>query len=140
MIEVMSPEEIQEFVLEQKIGRVGCHADGRTYVVPVIYAWDEGCFYVYTTEGLKVEMMRANVKVCFEVDEYRASGSWRSVIAQGTYEELHGDDATRALAVISERVKTASSTPRDGDRGAGRVPVAFLIRVNEMTGRKVERD
>lgn len=140
MIEEMSPDEIHEFVLEQKVGRVGCHAEGETYVVPVIFAWHDSCFYVYTTEGKKVEMMRANAQVCFEVDEYLASGRWRSVIVQGTYEELRGEEATRALEVISERFQSSSSGARDGDRGADRVPVAFRVRINEMTGRKVERD
>jgi nitroimidazol reductase NimA-like FMN-containing flavoprotein (pyridoxamine 5'-phosphate oxidase superfamily) len=140
MIEEMSPGEIKEFVFEQKVGRVGCHAEGETYVVPVIFAWHDDCFYVYTTEGKKVEMMRANAQVCFEIDEYLAGGRWRSVIVQGTYEELRGEKAGRALEIISERFQSSFSGARDDDRGAGRVPVAFLIRVNDITGRKVERD
>ncbi|HUY16174.1 MAG TPA: pyridoxamine 5'-phosphate oxidase family protein, partial [Acidimicrobiales bacterium] len=46
MIEEMSSDEIHEFVLQQKVGRVGCHTAGETYVVPVIYAWHDDCFYV----------------------------------------------------------------------------------------------
>ena len=140
MIEEMSPGEIKEFVLEQKVGRVGCHAEGETYVVPVIFAWHDDCFYVYTTEGKKIEMMRANEQICFEVDEYLAGGRWRSVIVQGSYEELRGEEAGRALEIISERFQSSSPRAGDDDRSAGRVPVAFLIRVKEITGRKVERD
>jgi hypothetical protein len=136
----MSPGEIKEFVLEQKVGRVGCHAEGETYVVPVIFAWHDDCFYVYTTEGKKIEMMRANEQICFEVDEYLAGGRWRSVIVQGSYEELRGEEAGRALEIISERFPSSSPRAGDDDRSAGRVPVAFLIRVREITGRKVERD
>lgn len=140
MIEEMSLGEIKEFVLEQKVGRVGCHAEGETYVVPVIFAWHNDCFYVYTTEGKKIEMMRANEQICFEVDEYLAGGRWRSVIVQGAYEELRGEEAGRALEIISERFQSSSPRASDDDRGAGRVPVAFLIRVKGITGRKVERD
>ncbi|HVA52774.1 MAG TPA: pyridoxamine 5'-phosphate oxidase family protein [Acidimicrobiales bacterium] len=140
MIEEMSPGEVKDFVLEQKVGRLGCHAEGETYVVPVIFAWRDDCFYVYTTEGKKVEMMRANAQVCFEVDEYLMGGRWRSVIVQGTYEELRGEEAGRALEIISERFSSSTPRARDDDRGAGRAPVAFLIRVKEITGRKVERD
>lgn len=137
----MSALEINEFILEQRVGRVGCHDEGVTYVVPVIFAWDIDCFYVYTTEGQKVTMMRHNSRVCFEIDEYLADGGWRSVIVQGVYEELHGEDATRALGILSERLLPASGAKRDsGDRGEGRVPVAFRIRAQEMTGRKVVRD
>ena len=33
MIEELAPDEIDAFLREQLVGRIGCHADGRTYVV-----------------------------------------------------------------------------------------------------------
>jgi hypothetical protein len=139
MILEMSPSEIEEFAVSQKVGRVGCHVHGETYVVPVIYAWEAGCIYVYTTEGKKVDMMRECPRVCFEIDEYQPSGAWRSVIVQGMFEELREDDATRALGIISERVRSNRTTQRRPDvRGEGRTPVAFRIRALDVTGRKVE--
>ncbi len=138
MILEMSPNEIEEFVLSQKVGRVGCHVGGETYVVPVIFGWDGNCIYVYTTEGKKVDMMRENQRVCFEVDEYLTSGGWRSVIAQGVFEELEGDEALRALQIITERVSSNREAGSSRPRGEGRTPVAFRIRTNDVTGRKVE--
>jgi nitroimidazol reductase NimA-like FMN-containing flavoprotein (pyridoxamine 5'-phosphate oxidase superfamily) len=45
--------------------------------------------------------MRAQPLVCFEVDRAEAPDRWRSVIADGVYEELSDPDARqRALAVI----------------------------------------
>src|ERR1019366_5557272 len=104
----MSTLEINEFVLVQRVGRVGCHADGVTYVVPVIFAWENDSFYVYTTEGQKVTMMRHNSRVCFEIDEYFVDGGWRSVIVQGVYEELLDEDAVRALRILTERLSPTS--------------------------------
>lgn len=138
MILEMSPSEIDEFVLSQKVGRVGCHVGGETYVVPVIFGWDGNCIYVYTTEGKKVDMMRENQRVCFEIDEYLTSGGWRSVIAQGVFEELEGDDAVRALQIIAERVSSNRDGGNSRPRGEGRTPVAFRIRTSDVTGRKVE--
>ena len=138
MIVEMSPGEIEAFVLAQKIGRVGCHVDGETYVVPVIYGWDDDCIYVYTTEGKKVDMMRENPSVCFEIDEYLANGGWRSVIAQGVFEELIDEDAMRALQIITERVASKRDASGSRTRGDGRSPVAFRIRTTDVTGRKVE--
>jgi|ERR1039458_4743128 nitroimidazol reductase NimA-like FMN-containing flavoprotein (pyridoxamine 5'-phosphate oxidase superfamily) len=138
MILEMSPSEIDEFVLSQKVGRVGCHVGGETYVVPVIYGWHAECIYVYTTEGQKVDMMRENPQVCFEIDEYRSDGGWRSVIAQGVFEELVDGDATRALHIIGERVTSNRDATSSRERGEGRVPVAFRIRTTDVTGRKVE--
>jgi len=136
----MSAAEIDDFILVQKIGRIGCHVDGVTYVVPVIFAWDTDAFYIYTTEGQKVSMMRQNSSVCFEIDEYLVDGSWRSVIVQGVYEELHDDDALRAKRILTERLFSTTGAGRNsGDRSQGRVPVAFRIRPLEVTGRKVDR-
>jgi hypothetical protein len=140
VIKEMTSAEIDAFMREQVVGRVGCYVDGRIYVVPVIYAWDGNCAYVYSVEGQKVTMMRANSAVCFEVDEYLSGGGWRSVIIQGAYEELSGDDAGLTLRLLGERF---ARRPGNGSgqrpRGEGRVPVAFRIRASEITGRKVER-
>lgn len=140
MILEMTEKEADEFLREQVVGRVGCHMDTTTYVVPVIYAWDGSCAYVYSVEGQKVRMMRANPAVCFEVDEYLAGGGWRSVIIQGTYEELAGDDAVRTLRLLADRfTRSSNGSTTTRPRGEGRTPVAFRIRAREVTGRRVER-
>src|ERR1051326_7305297 len=84
----LSRDEIEEFLRGQRIARLGCHADGTTYVVPLIYAYDDGAVFAVTTEGRKTALLRANPRVCVEVDEYDADGrgSWRSGIAYGSHE------------------------------------------------------
>lgn len=139
----MTPDEIEGFLAEQIVGRIGCHHDGSTYVVPVIYAYSDGCVHVFTVEGRKMEMMRANPSVCFEVDEYDADGrgSWRSVIAEGEFEELQGEDADRVLTLLGERFRRERDAPgrERQPRGGGRTGVAFRIRLREATGRTVQR-
>jgi nitroimidazol reductase NimA-like FMN-containing flavoprotein (pyridoxamine 5'-phosphate oxidase superfamily) len=131
----LSPAEIDAFLREQFVARLGCHADGETYVVPIIYAWDGECAWVQSIEGRKTRMLRANPSVCMEVDEYR-EGSWRSVILWGRYEELDGADAERAVELLVERF----GGRRRRQAGTGSVvPVAFRIRRERATGRKVER-
>lgn len=136
MIEALSEEEIDAFLRAQFVARIGCHADGETYVVPVIYAWDGECAWVFSVEGRKVEMMRAEPRVCLEVDEYEA-GSWRSVILWGRYEELAGADADRARELLVERFGRRRE-PAERPAGAP-APVAFRIRRERATGRRVVR-
>lgn len=138
MIEELDEREIDVFLRRQVVGRVGCHADGRTYVVPVIYAWDGEAVYVQSIEGRKIEMMRANPEVVFEVDEYESEdGCWRSVILEGVYEELEGTRAEAALALLVQRFARRG---RSGERvSTGRRPVAFRIRCTRATGRRVVR-
>lgn len=135
MIDI-SREEIDELLREQVVGRVGCHVDGLTYVVPLIYAYDGDAVYVASIEGQKTEMMRRNPRVCFEVDEY-APGGWRSVIVQGEYEELEGEDVAKALDLLQARFgRTRSESNR---RLVGSETVVFRITIREVTGRSVRR-
>ncbi len=135
----LSREEIDAFLRSQRIARLGCHVDGLTYVVPLIYAYDGECVYSVTTEGQKVAMMRENPRVCVEVDEYDLDGrgSWRSVIAYGDYEELDGEDVELALAVLRDRFGRAASS--ESPRRLGLGVVAFRVRLAELTGRSVTR-
>jgi uncharacterized protein len=136
----MSRDEIDAFLREQRIARLGCHADGVTYVVPLIYAYGDGAVVAVTTEGRKTAMLRENPRVCVEVDEYDADGkgSWRSVIAHGTYEQLSGDAIEPALALLRERfARTAGRTAEP--RPLGPDVVVLRITLDEASGRAVER-
>jgi uncharacterized protein len=137
VIEDLSRVETEEFLERQAVGRIGCHAEGRTYIVPVIYVWADDCVYVQSVEGRKIEMMRANPEVCFEVDEYEQdSGSWCSAIVEGTYEELDPTGAERALALLIDRF--ARSREPAESRSPNK-PVAFRIRARTVAGRRVQR-
>jgi nitroimidazol reductase NimA-like FMN-containing flavoprotein (pyridoxamine 5'-phosphate oxidase superfamily) len=134
----LTPAEIAALLEEQLVGRIGCHANGLTYVVPVIYAYDSGSVYVLSTEGQKVEMMRANPEVCFEVDRYDGPGSWRSVIAQGRYEELDEEGVGRARALLVERMGRRPGAANGPSRPrSDRAVVGFRIRIDDATGRSV---
>lgn len=136
----LSRDEIDDFLRGQRIARLGCHADGETYVVPLIYAYDGESVVAVTTEGRKVAMLRDNPRVCVEVDEYDRDGrgSWRSVIAQGVYEELSGDAVEDALGLLRERF--ARTAGREAERRSlGPGVVVLRIRLEELSGRAVER-
>jgi nitroimidazol reductase NimA-like FMN-containing flavoprotein (pyridoxamine 5'-phosphate oxidase superfamily) len=128
----LSRAEIDELLREQFVARIGCRDGDDVYVVPIIYAYDGEAFYVASVEGRKVELMRAEPRVCFEVDRYEA-GSWRSAIAYGRYEELAGDDAEHALDLLAARFD------RPRTRAAGPDTVCFRIVLESVTGRAVER-
>jgi nitroimidazol reductase NimA-like FMN-containing flavoprotein (pyridoxamine 5'-phosphate oxidase superfamily) len=141
MIEELTPAEIDEFLREEVVGRIGCHANGLTYVVPVYFAYDGVAVFVQSIEGRKIEMMRAAPEVCFEVDHYEPeSGSWQSVIAYGRYEELDEEGAQRVLELLVERFAAGGRT-RESRRpqAGGRRTVAFAIRIDSVTGRTVRR-
>jgi uncharacterized protein len=136
----LSRDEIEEFLRGQRIARLGCHAGGETYVVPVIYAYEDGALVTVTTEGRKTAMLRENPRLCVEVDEYDADGrgSWRSVIAYGSSEELAGDEIESALSLLRGRF-SRNAGREAAPRPLGEGVVVLRIRLDELSGRAVER-
>jgi hypothetical protein len=52
----------------QAVGRIGYTDGERAYIVPVTYVYDGKDIIGQAKEGMKVNMMRSNPNVCFEVD------------------------------------------------------------------------
>jgi nitroimidazol reductase NimA-like FMN-containing flavoprotein (pyridoxamine 5'-phosphate oxidase superfamily) len=142
MIGELSPEQIEQVLLHEVVGRIGCHAEGKVYVVPISYAYRDGAVYGHSLEGRKVQMMRKNAAVCFEVDHMQDLGTWQSVIAQARYEELTGPQAVDAMHVLTARmaplITSPANTPTHGKMsGAAHAPnaVVFRLVLQERTGR-----
>lgn len=94
-----------ELLLEtQIVGRLGCYADDKVYVVPISYAYKDNCIYGHTNDGMKLNMVRKNPNVCLEVDDVKSYENWRSVIAWGVFEELSGQAAANAINILSDRL------------------------------------
>jgi uncharacterized protein len=141
----LNPGEIEDLINHQFIGRIGCHADDTTYVVPVSYAYDGTYIYGHGLEGMKINMMRKNPKVCFEVDNTKNLANWQSVITWGEFEELaSGPEREKAVRKLEERAlplissETMHLTPLWPFRSMGGEEVKgiiFRIRLTKKTGR-----
>jgi nitroimidazol reductase NimA-like FMN-containing flavoprotein (pyridoxamine 5'-phosphate oxidase superfamily) len=136
----LEASEVESFLAEQIVGRIACLDAGSLYVVPIIYAYEDGAAYVLTTEGRKTRAMRANPEVCLEADRYDpATGSWRSVIAWGRYEELKGEAGENARRLVARRFEERTARRRESPAGESIPFVAFRIVLGERTGREVVR-
>jgi nitroimidazol reductase NimA-like FMN-containing flavoprotein (pyridoxamine 5'-phosphate oxidase superfamily) len=114
----LNQQEIENVLHSQVVGRLGCHADGKTYVVPISYGYDGEYIYGHTTEGMKINMLRKNPAVCFEVDVFQNMANWKSVITWGDFEELtHEPERQQALKKLHERIlpMISSSTVKLSD-------------------------
>ncbi len=114
------------------VGRIACcghglTGDGRPYLVPLAYGYDGEAVYAHSGPGRKLDLMRAEPRVTFEVDEAEASDCWRSVIAEGTFEEI--DDPRQRDAAL------AVMYGADGVPDLGSQTVVFRIRLTSRSGR-----
>jgi uncharacterized protein len=142
VIRALAGEEIERVLRAEVVGRIGCHAAGRTYVVPVCYAYEEGAIYAHSGLGLKIEMMRQNPSVCFEVDHVEDLTNWDSAICWGTYEELSRSDAQHGLDLI--RAGISNRMPRTLGHGqlaaekadGADTPIVFRLNLTERSGRE----
>ena len=147
MLGDLNDQEMEDLLRSETIGRLGCHAAGMTYVVPVAYVFEGGYVYSHSPEGRKIRMMRRNPEICFEVDHVVSINDWSSVIAWGPYEELSGEAARFGIDLLMKRLakpslgttgapsyplRWAQSRPPDPE---GPVVIAYRIRLKRMRGR-----
>lgn len=141
----LNNQETENVLTSQLIGRIGCHAHNKTYVVPISYVYDGNYIYSHTNEGMKITMMRENPEVCFEVDNFENMANWQSVICWGKFEELTNTaERTEAIKKLVARnvPVVASSTvklfeefpyfPGDVSKLGG---IVFRIRIETKSGR-----
>ena len=142
MIGQLSREQIHQVLNSQLVGRLGCSTDGKTYIVPVAFAFDGTYIYAHSKAGSKIVMMRKNPEVCFQVDIIENMANWRSVIIQGQYEELKSPaEQAKAFKILRDRlspVVTSDTTkpiqaPPPGEKRLR--PVFFRIAIVEQSGR-----
>ena len=143
MLGELTPDEIESLLHSEVIGRVGCNANGITYVVPVTYAYDGKYIYAHSREGMKIQIMRQNPIVCFEIDHLENPSNWKSVILWGRYEELKGNDQKIGLQKLIARFRELNTSetsvpesiePNQNDSG-GYKAIIYRIDVKEKSGR-----
>ncbi len=126
----LDKSQIDDLLKSELIGRVGCFDGNKVYVVPITYAYDNGYIYGHTKDGLKIQMMRNNPNVCFEIDWMKDMSNWKSVIVYGTFEELKGDEANKGLEILMKSImsnldRKSSPTETSGPDNLGIKNFAF---------------
>jgi nitroimidazol reductase NimA-like FMN-containing flavoprotein (pyridoxamine 5'-phosphate oxidase superfamily) len=148
MLGSLTQEQIDQVLLNNITGRIGCYDGTRSYIVPISYVYNEKYIIAHSREGMKINIMRKYPEVCFEVDEMKDMSNWRSVIAWGRYEELN-DNRERYYAMktlvsrlmhftISETARLPEMETYNGvniNKPEILRPVVYRIRLEEKTGR-----
>jgi uncharacterized protein len=141
LIQEIKDTECREILGRASIARLGCSLNDEPYVVPIGIAYESDYIYVFSTLGQKIEWMRANPKVCVQVDEIKKQSDWVSVIANGEYEELpdpqRADERNHARRLMEQRHHwwlNALAERRIKLRDQDISPVFFRIRINSVSG------
>ncbi|BBD09781.1 pyridoxamine 5'-phosphate oxidase family protein [Desulfovibrio ferrophilus] len=123
--EITDQEELQYVLERSKILRLGLCADNEPYVVPMNYGIGEGCLYLHSSQkGKKADMLRANPRVCFEMETDVAlieadapcgfTMRFRSIVGYGTAAFLeNAEEKLAGLKIIMAHY--SDTTFKDGD-------------------------
>jgi len=140
IIEEMSAGECIVLIEAERVGRLGCSKDGRSYVVPLYYVSEEGRLYSFSKPGRKIDFMRANPHVCFEVENIAAGNTWKCVIVQGMFREYTVDEdrqrAWEILSIHNDWWEPGGRNVEPGGTSSSRAPIFFSISMDEVTGRR----
>ena len=146
MLGTLTTDQIDHVLRSQVVGRIGCFDGKEVYVVPVTYVYHNRCVYAHSKEGRKVQVMRKNPDVCFQVDAMDNMANWRSVIVWGKFEELIGEKRQKeGMKILFDRLTPllTSETVRPS-HGLSRPPeilekgykaVAYRIKITKSSGR-----
>lgn len=67
--EIKSKEEIESVIRNSLVCRLGMADEDGPYIVPLSFGYADGCLFFHSAkEGRKLDILRKNNKVCFEVD------------------------------------------------------------------------
>ena len=145
MIGSLSKEQIEHVLHSAVVGRIGCYDGKDIYIIPLTFVFDGKYIYAHSHEGLKIEIMRKQPTVCFEVESIEGMTNWRCVMVHGTFQELKTtEEQHQALTTLNERLMpyllSETMRPRNLDEAPENAvkekkPVIYRIQINRMTGR-----
>lgn len=145
MLGALTESQINNVLSSQVIGRLACADRKQPYIVPVTYTYDGSYIYGQTNEGMKLNILRKNPNVCFEVDAMTDMRNWQSIVVYGKFEELKNAEAEKARDILFGRIfslTTSSTVHAYGHEASGKVDdstrvkhVMYRIKIKKMTGR-----
>jgi nitroimidazol reductase NimA-like FMN-containing flavoprotein (pyridoxamine 5'-phosphate oxidase superfamily) len=134
----LSQDEIAALLKRNHVGRIAFSFHDQPDVRPVHYVFEKGWLFGRTSLGNKLETLRHNQWVAFEVDEVEGPFDWRSAIVRGAFYRFDRDGNeydTRLYARGLELIrKIVPETLTDQDPTPFRTEM-FGIRMDSATGR-----
>jgi nitroimidazol reductase NimA-like FMN-containing flavoprotein (pyridoxamine 5'-phosphate oxidase superfamily) len=141
MIEIleMHDGEIGDMLRRVKYGHLACSRDNQPYVVPIYFVYDGNEIFMYTTAGLKSQVMEDNPKICLQAEELEENGAWRSVVVIGeAYKIVDRSERERAVDLVrsaNPMLLPALAIKWSSDWMRKNVEVVYKIKILKTTGR-----
>jgi nitroimidazol reductase NimA-like FMN-containing flavoprotein (pyridoxamine 5'-phosphate oxidase superfamily) len=147
LVHNLTQAECREVLARVSHGRLACVSGHQPYIVPVAIYLDpeEDFIYGFSTLGQKIRWMRANPRVCIEVEEIVTRTQWTTVVAFGRYQEIPRAGVGAALRrrageLLAKQAQwwlpAAAKLVASDEHG---VSILYRIRIRRMTGRRAQK-
>ena len=144
--EITDIKVIEEILLKSEICRIGMIDRGVPYIVPLNYGYFDHAIYMHSAlDGKKINLLKANNKVCFEIEYKTAiikkdipcewSTKYRSLIGYGTIEIITDDEQKKhGLDIImAHYAKTTNNIYKE--KKLEKI-VILKLRIEQVTGKQ----
>ena len=143
--EIKAAQEIEAIIQRAQVCRIGFSEENRAYIVPVNFGYRDRCLYFHSAhEGRKVEILKRNNRVCFEIDiaselirgetPCKWDMKYLSVMGSGRASLLVDPaEKSRALNIIMEHYR---GDPYEYSETELEKVAVVKIEIESMTGKK----
>jgi nitroimidazol reductase NimA-like FMN-containing flavoprotein (pyridoxamine 5'-phosphate oxidase superfamily) len=144
--EITDKSVLAEILTKSKICRLGMIDNGLPYVLPFNFGYHENCLYIHSApEGKKLDILRENPLVCFEVEQQadiiedeiacKWSTLYRSVVGYGNVEIVTNfEEKTQGMAIIMKQHGAAGKM--EFERKEVEFIVILKVSITSMTGKQ----
>jgi nitroimidazol reductase NimA-like FMN-containing flavoprotein (pyridoxamine 5'-phosphate oxidase superfamily) len=136
VIHELSETDIDHILRNERIGRIGSTSVGHVQITPIVYGYDGTSIYGHSRFGRKIQYMRGNPEVCFEVEEVVDPVTWAVVVLHGRYMEL--DDLQERDVAMRCILAQAGGGPESSavQAESGSDLVIYRIVIDDRVGRR----
>ena len=142
--EIIDRDAIEAILAKSTVCRLALSTNDRPYIVPLCFGYEDNALYFHTArEGKKIDILKKNNRVCFEVDcdhelvsnetPCKWSMKYRSVIGDGKASLIDDPESKRrALDIVMLHY-----AGRPSGYSAGNMEKMLIIKVEieSMTGK-----
>lgn len=103
--EITNKDDIEHILRTSRVCRIAMVDNGKPYIVPMNFGYDDGAIYLHSAKkGRKIDLIKANPTVCFEVDELLRLKKAKLACEWGAaYQSIIGSGCAVFLENVSEK-------------------------------------
>ncbi|OGR25049.1 MAG: pyridoxamine 5'-phosphate oxidase [Desulfobacterales bacterium RIFOXYA12_FULL_46_15] len=143
--EIGNREEIEKILKNSTVCRLAMVDEDKPYMVPMNFGYREGALYLHSArEGRKIDLIRKNPNVCFEVDEIVRFRKAKLACDWGVeYKSVIGSGKAILLSTRDEKIQAFNIIMAQYSGREFEYPdemlektLAIKIEIEKMTGKK----